>query len=81
MFAKFNPTQKMRLGVLAFIIGKDDSHEEAFYRMTSGRACKQAGVWKEARGFGRDGLLPVETLLDQAGTCIVNAGQADRQST
>ena len=74
------PVERLRIGRLSASIWENQgaNGESKFYTVTIDRRYRDGeGTWKTGRSFGRDDLLGVAKLADQAHTRILALEQRD----
>ena len=65
------PVKTLRLGRIKAAIWENESDNQKFYNVTFARGyLDEAKNWHDSDSFGRDDLLPVAKLADQAHTFI-----------
>ena len=68
----------MRLGVIKAAIWENTVSDVVRYNVTFSRIYKDETEWKTSDSFGRDDLLVLAKVADQAHTCICAAAKSDR---
>lgn len=72
---------KNRIGVLQSTIWRNKSEKGTRYSVVPSRSYKEGDdEWRETDDLGRDGLLAMSKLLDQAHTWIIQQEQADSKA-
>lgn len=77
------PVNVIRFGLIKACIWKNQTGSGDRYTITVVRLYKNGDIWKESTRFGRDDLLLVAKVCDQAHTWIYQqtaAESADRQT-
>lgn len=77
------PVERLRIGRLSASIWDNQSANDdgKFYTVTIERRYRDGeGTWKTGRSFGRDDLLGVAKLADQAHTRILALQQREAES-
>ena len=64
------PVAKLRLGRLSAAIWKNDTDKGALFNVSFQRTYKEGDEFKNSQSFGRDDLLVLAKLADQAHTKI-----------
>ena|SRR5438874_12338749 len=72
------PAHEVRLGVIKAAIWENMVGDILRYNVTFSRVYKDNGEWKTSETFGRDDLLVVAKVADQAHTWICTAAKTDR---
>jgi hypothetical protein len=70
------PVQNLRLGALQAAVWANQHEGRTYYNVTFTRSYKDGDEWKESDSFGRDDLLALSKLADQAHTWIHEHQQA-----
>lgn len=74
MNATHKPAQEIRLGAIKAAIWKNDTTGGVRYNVTLSRLYRDGDQWKSTESFGRDDLLLVAKVADQAHTWIFQHG-------
>jgi hypothetical protein len=69
------PTHEIRLGAIKAAIWKNETTNGTRYNVTVSRLYRDGDQWKSTESFGRDDLLLVAKVADQAHTWIFHQGQ------
>lgn len=69
------PVQEIRLGAIKAAIWKNETENGARYNATFERLYRDGESWKSTGSFGRDDLLVLAKVADQAHTWIVGEGR------
>ena len=72
------PVQDVRLGMIKAAIWENTVGDIVRYNVTFSRIYKDETEWKTSETFGRDDLLVLAKVADQAHTWICTAAKADR---
>lgn len=64
------PAARLRLGKVSAAIWKNETDKGDFYNVTFQRTYKEGDEFKNAQSFGRDDLLVLAKLADEAHTKI-----------
>lgn len=77
MSNKKQPIHRIRIGAVsvAIFVNKTDD-DKTFYNTQFDRSYRSGDEWKHTRSFGKDDLLVVGKLADQAHTWIVEKLQS-----
>jgi len=67
---KKRPVHEIRLNTVKAAIWENNSGETTRHNVTFGRIYKDGNLWKSAESFGRDDLLLLAKLADQAHSWI-----------
>ena len=73
------PVHEVRLGLIKAAIWENSAGENLRYNVTFSRIYKNDTEWKTSDAFGRDDLLVLAKVADQAHTWIWTATKADRE--
>lgn len=65
------PVQEFRIGLLKAAVWANQTNDGVRHNVTFLRSYKDGEVWKTSNAFGRDDLLAVAKLADQAHSWIV----------
>src|SRR6266540_755358 len=74
------PVHELRLGLIKAAIWENMSGDTLRYNVTFSRIYKDEAEWKTSDTFGRDDLLVLAKVADQAHTWICTAAKTDRES-
>ncbi len=72
------PAEKFRDGAIEVAVWRNDSDKGPWFSVTSSRSYEQGEDWKQSDNFGKDDILPLCKLLDQAHSWILNQQQQQR---
>src|SRR5262249_5889039 len=76
------PVHELRLGLIKAAIWENTVGDNLLrYSVTFARIYKTENEWKDSNAFGRDDLLVLAKVADQAHSWICSAATADREST
>ena len=67
---KTKPIHEVRLGAIKAAVWKNETETGARFNVTFSRIYKDGDTWKSTDSFGRDDLLVVGKVADQAHTWI-----------
>ncbi len=73
------PVHEVRLGLIKAAIWENTVGENLRYNVTFARLFKNETEWKASDAFGRDDLLVLAKVADQAHSWICTATKADRE--
>src|SRR6266540_6776916 len=73
------PVHEVRLGAIKAAIWKNDTENGVRYNVTLSRLYRDGEEWKSTDSFGRDDLLVLGKVADQAHTWIHAQGQEERE--
>lgn len=73
--AKVRPVQEIRLGAIKAAILRNETEGGARYNATFERLYRDGDAWKATASFGRDDLLVLAKVADQAHTWILTSGR------
>ena len=73
------PAHELRLGLIKAAIWENTVGESHRYNVTFARIYKNEAEWKSSDTFGRDDLLVLAKVADQAHSWICTATKADRE--
>jgi len=76
---KDKPVQEVRLGAVKAAIWKNDTENGVRYNTTFSRLYKDGDEWKNTDSFGRDDLLTLAKVADQAHSWIHAQSQEREQ--
>ncbi len=66
-----SPIQRLRRGTISVAIFENTTEEgKKYFNITPQRSYRAGDEWKQTKSFGRDDLLTLAKLLDQADTWI-----------
>ena len=68
--AKQQPVHDIRIGAVKATIWENETSAGVRHNVTLGRLYKDAEEWKQTESFGRDDLLLVAKVVDQAHSWI-----------
>lgn len=74
--SKPQPVQEIRLGSLKAAIWENRSENGTRFNVTVARIYKDGDQWKTTDSFGRDDLLLLAKVIDQAHTWIFEQGRS-----
>jgi hypothetical protein len=77
IMANQKPIAEVRTGAIKATIWKNSTENGARFNVTFDRLYKDGEKWKSAASFGRDDLLLLAKVADQAHTCIFQLQQED----
>jgi hypothetical protein len=69
------PAREVRIGAIKAVIWANDTQNGTRHNVTFARLYKDDDGWKESTSFGRDDLLLLAKVADQAHTWIHEQGQ------
>jgi hypothetical protein len=69
------PAEKFRDGTIEVAVWRNESEKGPWFSATASRSFKQGEEWKQSDSFGKDDILPLCKLLDQAHSWILNQQQ------
>ena len=72
---KQTPTHEVRLGFIKAAVWKNETESGVRYKVTFSRIYKDGDNWKSTDSFGRDDLLLLGKVADQAHTWIFAQAQ------
>jgi hypothetical protein len=72
------PAEKFRDGAIEVAVWRNESEKGPWFSVTSTRSYKQGEEWKQSDNYGKDDILPLCKLLDQAHSWILNQQQQQR---
>lgn len=76
--AKKRPVKELRIGVVRAAIWRNDGENGVWHNVTFERLYRDGEEWKSSASFGRDDLLVLAKIADQAHTWIVETEGAER---
>ena len=68
--AKQQPVHEVRIGAVKATIWENETTAGVRHNVTLGRLYKEGDEWKQTESFGRDDLLLVAKVVDQAHSWI-----------
>ena len=77
---KEKPAHEVRLGQIKAAIWRNDTESGVRYNVTLSRLYKDETDWKSTESFGRDDLLVVAKVADQAHSWIVEQTQERQEN-
>jgi hypothetical protein len=80
MNAKQKPIHEIRLGAIKATVWRNETANGTRYNVTVGRLYRDGDQWKLAETFGRDDLLLVAKVADQAHSWIFQHGQESEKT-
>ena len=72
------PAEKFCDGAIEAAVWRNESEKGPWYSVTSSRSYKRGEEWKHSDNFGKDDILPLCKLLDQAHSWIMHQQQQQR---
>jgi len=75
---KDKPIHEVRMGMIKVAVWKNDTQNGVRYNATFSRIYRDGNEWKTTESFGRDDLLVVAKVADQAHSWIHTQSQEDR---
>ena len=81
MTNKTKPIHEIRLGAIKASIWENQTETGTRYNVTVSRLYKDGDAWKRTESFGRDDLLVVAKVADQAHTWIIDQSQTKEEAT
>ena len=79
MTTKQKPIHEIKLGAIKAAIWQNESTNGIRYNVTVSRLYKDGDTWKRTESFGRDDLLLVAKVADQAHTWIIEQSQTKEE--
>lgn len=79
MKEKQKPAHEVRLGAVKAAIWKNDTQSGVRYNVTFGRLYRDGDEWKTTDSFGRDDLLTLAKVADQAHSWIHAQTQEEQE--
>ena len=76
---KQKPVHEVRLGAIKAAVWRNDTQSGVRYNTTFSRLYRDGEEWKNADSFGRDDLLLLGKVADQAHSWIHAQAQEDRE--
>ena len=80
MTTKQKPIHEIKLGAIKAAIWQNESTNGIRYNVTISRLYKDGDTWKRTESFGRDDLLLVAKVADQAHTWIIEQSQTKEEA-
>ena len=80
MTTKQKPIHEIKLGAIKAAIWQNESTNGIRYNVTVSRLYKDGDTWKRTESFGRDDLLLVAKVADQAHTWIIEQSQTKEEA-
>jgi hypothetical protein len=75
---KDKPIHEVRMGMIKVAVWKNDTQNGVLYKATFSRSYRDGNEWKTTESFGRDDLLVLAKVADQAHSWIHMQSQEDR---
>ena len=75
---KDKPIHEVRMGMIKAAVWKNDTQNGVLYKATFSRIYRDGNEWKTTESFGRDDLLVLAKVADQAHSWIHMQSQEDR---
>lgn len=75
--SKDKPVHEIRLGAIKGAIWKNDTQSGVRFNVTFARLYKDGDEWKSTESYGRDDLLVLAKVADQAHSWIFEHGQEE----
>jgi hypothetical protein len=75
---KKRPLKELRIGAVRAAIWRNNGDNGAWHNVTFERLYRDGDEWKSSASFGRDELLLLAKIADQAHTWIIEAEMAER---
>ena len=75
---KDKPIHEVRMGMIKVAVWKNDTQNGVLYKATFSRIYRDGNEWKTTESFGRDDLLVLAKVADQAHSWIHTQSQEDR---
>jgi hypothetical protein len=69
--SKKRPIHEIKIGLVRAAIWRNEGTNGSWYNVTFERLYKDGDDWKSSSSFGRDDLLPLAKLADQAHSWVV----------
>ena len=76
IMAKTKPVHEVRLGFIKAALWKNDTESGVRYNVTFSRLYRDGEEWLSTDSFGRDDLLLLAKVIDQAHTWIYQSQQS-----
>jgi hypothetical protein len=80
MTTKQKPIHEIRVGAIKAAIWENGTANGTRYNVTISRLYKDGDAWKRTESFGRDDLLVVAKVADQAHTWIIDQSQTKEEA-
>jgi len=80
MTTKTKPIHEIRLGAIKAAIWENETTNGTRFNVTVCRLYKDGEAWKRTESFGRDDLLVLAKVADQAYTWIVSQSQTKEEA-
>lgn len=77
---KARPVHEVRLGSIKAAIWENQTEKGVRHNVTLRRLYRQDGQWKDSDSFGRDDLLLLAKIIDQAHTWIHEQSESTDES-
>jgi hypothetical protein len=77
---KKRPVKELRIGTIRAAIWRNDGDNGVWHNVTFERGYRDGEEWKSSASFGRDDLLVLSKLADQAHTWIIDTEGAERST-
>jgi hypothetical protein len=77
---KKRPAKELRIGVVRAAIWRNEGDNGVWHNVTFERLYRDGDEWKSSASLGRDDLLVLAKLADQAHTWIVEQEVAERST-
>ena len=74
--AKNKPIKELRMGPVKCLVWENETQNGIRHNVTFSKLYKQDDEWKETQSFGRDDLMLIAKLADQAHTWIYEQSSA-----
>ena len=78
--AKKKPVRELRIGSVKAAVWRNEGESGTWYNVTFDRLYRDGDEWKSSASFGRDDLLVLAKVADQAHTWIVEQEATERSS-
>ena len=78
--AKTKPVAEVRYGNVRAAIWRNENAESSWYNVTFERSYRDEDEYKSSQSFGRDDLLLLAKVADEAHTLINNMQREERQA-
>lgn len=75
---KNRPVKELRIGSLKAAIWQNEGTNGPWHNVTFDRSYRDGDTWKSSDNFGRDDLLALSKLADQAHTWIIEQEATQR---
>lgn len=76
---KQRPAHEVRLGLIKAAIWKNQTSTGIYYRVTMNRSYREGEQWKDSDSYGRDDLLTLAKVADQANSWIHQQNQSQEE--